>query len=321
MASLPEHAALSGISVWIDEGVRSGTLDGLPPSVQLNFVPDGAEPPPGVLEAEVLVPSSTKPSAAHLLERMPHLALVQVISAGVDWIEQSLPAGVTLCSARGTRDETVAEWAIAAILAMEKRLPAFCARQAAREWRHELLPELAGRRALIVGHGSIGRRLEDKLRALGVQTHGVATSPREGASGSEELPALIGHFEIVVVLTPLTELTRSLFDARMLARMRDGALLVNAARGAVLDTDALIGELRSGRLRAALDVTEPEPLPHDHPLWDAGEVLITPHVAGDSPEAARRAYRFVGEQLARYARGEPLENVVSGPAHGRAGGR
>jgi phosphoglycerate dehydrogenase-like enzyme len=141
----------------------------------------------------------------------------------------------------------------------------------------------------------------------------VASDARDGVHGVDELPALLSDADFVIALTPLTDDTRGLFDAPMLARMRDGALLVNAARGAVVDTDALVAELRAGRLRAALDVTDPEPLPPSHPLWDLDGALITPHVAGDSPEAARRAYRFVGEQIARYAAGEPLQNVVAGP--------
>jgi phosphoglycerate dehydrogenase-like enzyme len=129
--------------------------------------------------------------------------------------------------------------------------------------------------------------------------------------GIEELPALLPEADAVILLTPLTDATRTLVDAAFLARMRDGALFVNAGRGASVDTDALLAELVSGRLRAVLDVVEPEPLPGDHPLWDApGLLALTSHQAGDSEAADERAAALAAEQLGRVLRGEPLENVV-----------
>ena len=238
---------------------------------------------------------------------------MQAASAGTEWLEPWIPDGVTLCSARGARDTAVAEWVLTVILAMEKRLTVLARRADEHAWRGELLEELAGKRALIVGYGSIGRRVASMLGALGVQTEGVASIARDDAHGAEDLPELLTRADIVIVLVPLTPATRGLFDGRMLACMRPGALLVNAARGAVLDTPALLEQLMSGRLRAALDVTDPEPLPSDHPLWDAPGVMITPHLAGDSPQAEERVYRLIGEQLHRYANREPLVNVVSGP--------
>jgi phosphoglycerate dehydrogenase-like enzyme len=147
------------------------------------------------------------------------------------------------------------------------------------------------------------------LEPFGVTVVGVARHARDGVHASAELPELLGQADAVVVLTPLTAETRGVFDAALLARMRDGALFVNAGRGAVVDTDALLAELTSGRLRAVLDVVDPEPLPDDHPLWDAA-LAITPHNAGDTPAADERAVRFAIEQLVRFARGEPLQNVV-----------
>jgi phosphoglycerate dehydrogenase-like enzyme len=148
------------------------------------------------------------------------------------------------------------------------------------------------------------------LRALGVEVQGVASRPRAEVHGVEELAGLLPAAEIVVLLVPLTAQTNGLFDAHVLSRMRPEALLVNAARGAVLDTDALLEQLASGRLRAALDVTDPEPLPADHPLWGTPGAMLTPHLAGDSPQAEERVYAFVGDQIRRYAAGEPLLNVV-----------
>jgi phosphoglycerate dehydrogenase-like enzyme len=171
--------------------------------------------------------------------------------------------------------------------------------------------ELQGSHVLIVGFGSIGEAVKRRLRPFGVTVTGVARRARDDVHSAAELPELVGQADAVVVLTPLTDETRGLIDAALLARMRDGALFVNAGRGRVVDTDALVAELRSGRLRAVLDVVDPEPLPDDHPLWDLA-LAITPHNSGDTPAADGRAIRFGAEQLGRFARGEPLQNVVRG---------
>jgi phosphoglycerate dehydrogenase-like enzyme len=242
------------------------------------------------------------------LSALEDLRVVQVLSAGTEWIEPHVPAWATLCNARGARDLPVAEWVVGALLGAATGLL-----RSARErvWEEAVPDELAGSNVLVVGHGSIGEAVRARLEPLGVTVIGVARAAREGVQAVEDLPALLPWADAVVVLTPLTEATRGLVDAAFLSRMRDGALLLNAGRGAVVDTDALLAELRAGRLRAVLDVTDPEPLPEGHPLWDAPGVLaITPHHAGDSRGGERRAARLAAEQLVRYARGEPLVNVV-----------
>jgi phosphoglycerate dehydrogenase-like enzyme len=167
-----------------------------------------------------------------------------------------------------------------------------------------------GARVLIVGHGSIGRAVEERLRAFGAEVVGVALHAREGVHTAEELPALLPDADVVVVLLPLTSATHGLVDAAFLQRMKPGALLVNAGRGPVADTDALTAAVREGRIRVALDVVEPEPLPEDHELWTLPGALLTPHVAGTSEHFIDRAWQLVGEQLRRYLAGEPLRNVV-----------
>ena len=257
---------------------------------------------------DFLVPGSVYPD---LLERMPALtrvAVVQVLSAGTDWVEPHLPPQATLCSARGARDAPVAEWVVAALLGVTSRLLE-CARL--QTWTRGNLVDLGGWTVLIVGMGSIGHRVAQYLAPFGTEVIGVASRAREDVHGIDELPTLLPGADAVVVLAPLSDATRGLIGAGELAAMRDGAVLVNAARGPVVDTDALVAEVMTGRLRAVLDVTDPEPLPDDHPLWGApGVVSITPHIAGDSPAGNARATELAGEQLARWSAGEELHNIV-----------
>jgi phosphoglycerate dehydrogenase-like enzyme len=275
-----------------------------PQGVEVVLADDGVD----LDTIDFLVPGSVCPD---LLERMPTLtrvAVVQVLSAGTDWVEPYVPPQATLCSARGTRDAPVAEWVVAALLGVTSQLLA-CAR--IQTWTQRGLVELGGWRVLIVGMGSIGRRVQQYLAPFGTEVIGVASRAREALNGIDELPALLPAADAVVVLTPLTDATRGLIGARELAAMRDGAVLVNAARGPVVDTDALLAEVGTGRLRAVLDVTDPEPLPDAHPLWSApGGMAITPHIAGDSPAGNARAAELAGAQLARWCAGEELLNIV-----------
>jgi phosphoglycerate dehydrogenase-like enzyme len=163
---------------------------------------------------------------------------------------------------------------------------------------------------MILGYGSIGAAVEERLRAFGVEPIRVARRARDGVHSAEELDALLPRADVVVVLLPLTPATTGLLDRRSLSLLAPGALLVNAARGAIVETPALLELLQGARIRAVLDVTDPEPLPREHALWDAPGVLITPHLAGDTLEADRRAFELVGDQVRRFMRGEPLANVV-----------
>jgi phosphoglycerate dehydrogenase-like enzyme len=235
-----------------------------------------------------------------VLPTLRDLRVVQVLSAGTDWIEPRVPRWATLCNARGARDVPMAEWVVGALLGAASGLLAGARRST---WVDAESDELHGSRVVILGHGSIGEAVRARLEPFGVEVIGV------GRAQLDELPALLPMADAVVVLAPLTGRTRGMVDAQLLGRMRDGALLVNAGRGAVVDTDALVAELRAGRLRAVLDVVDPEPLPDGHPLWDLA-LTITPHHAGDSKAADARATRLAAEQLGRYARGEELLNVV-----------
>jgi phosphoglycerate dehydrogenase-like enzyme len=298
------------VNLWVPDRAGHDAIGKLPESVALGFVPREGELPRAILDAEFLVPGSGDPRVLELLPRMSALRVIQTLSAGVDWVAPVVPPGVTLCDASGTRDVAVAEWVLAAILSSTKTLPELRDRQRERRWEWRQSGELAGATVMILGYGAIGAAVEARLAPFGVDLIRVARHARAGVHSVDELGELLALAEVVVVLLPLTPATTGLLDADLLARLRPGALLVNAARGPILDTGALVELLRAGRVRAALDVTDPEPLPADHPLWDAPGVLITPHFAGDTVAAERRAFALVGEQVRRCVRDEPLANVV-----------
>lgn len=253
------------------------------------------------------------------LSLMPNLKVVQALTAGVEHLlpaVPSLPSGAKLCNARGLHDASTAELALALTLAALRDIPGFVRAQDAGEWRQGFRASLADRSVLIVGYGSIGSAIEDRLAPFEcARVARVARSARTTVRGRvhpvSALPGLLPEADVVILATPLTEETRGLVDAGFLARMKDGALLVNVARGAVVHTEALLAELESGRLRAALDVTDPEPLPPGHPLWSAPGVLVTPHVGGPSSAYFSRAKALLRDQLARFVLDEPLRNVVA----------
>jgi phosphoglycerate dehydrogenase-like enzyme len=298
------------VNLWVPDRTGRDAIGTLPDGVALGLIPPDSEPPPAILDAEFLVPGSGDHRVLQLLGRMPALRVIQTLSAGVDWLTPIVPAGVTLCDASGTRDVAVAEWVLAAILASTKSLPELRDRQREHRWEWRQSGELAGATVMILGYGSIGAAVEARLAPFDVELIRVARRARPGVHAVDELRSLLALAEIVVVLLPLTPATTGLLDAELLAGLRPGALLVNAARGPVLNTAALVELLRAGRVRAVLDVTDPEPLPTDHPLWDAPGVLITPHFAGDTVAAERRAFALVGEQVRRYVRKESLMNIV-----------
>jgi phosphoglycerate dehydrogenase-like enzyme len=242
---------------------------------------------------------------------LPRLRVIQLVSAGADvWVDR-VPPGVLLCDGRGIHGSSTAEWVLTAILSVVREFPRFLRAQDERRWDPTTTDELAGKRVLVVGAGDLGENVARRLRAFDAEPTMVARTGRAGVHGVDDLPSLLPAADVVVLVIPLTEQTRGMVDERFLAAMADHALLVNAARGPVVVTDALVAELASGRLRAALDVTDPEPPPADHPLWDAPNLLLTPHVGGGVVGFEKRAYRLVRKQILRYLAGEPLINVVT----------
>ena len=282
----------------------------LPPGVELLLAPETG-PVPDLSRVDLVVPDSWMREA--LLDALAdpgRLRVIQTLSAGVDWLTGRVPDRVMVCNARGVYDGPLAEWVVGAILAFERGLLRARDAQAAGAWTAFEPEELIGRRVVILGFGSIGGAVASRLRPFGVDVVGVARTAREGVQGMDELDSLLPRAEILVDLLPLTRETAGFLDARRLRLLPDGALVVNAGRGPTVDTSALVAELEVGRLRAALDVTDPEPLPAGHPLWALPNVLVTPHVAGDSPAAEVRAFALAGDQIRRFAAGRPLLNEV-----------
>jgi phosphoglycerate dehydrogenase-like enzyme len=306
-------------TVWLS--LPPADFDDLPDAFDYVFWDGADEYPADPAEAAFyVVPYMRGPVlGARPLPRMSRVQVVQTLSAGVDHIAPhlgQLPAGVRLCNARGVHEASTAELTLALILASLRGIPRFVRGQDNEKWYAGFYPALADRRVLIVGYGSIGSAVEDRLTPFECTVDRVARTRRDAPRGPvhamAELPALLPSADVVVLTTPLTEQTRGLVNAPFLAAMKDNALLVNVARGPVVDTKALLAETESGRLTAALDVTDPEPLPAGHPLWHAPGVLVSPHVGGSTSAFLPRAKRLVRAQLERFAAGLPLENVVAG---------
>jgi phosphoglycerate dehydrogenase-like enzyme len=264
-------------------------------------------------EVEFYVPSyELGAGQGAVFAHMPRLKVVQTLTAGVDHVRDEVPEGVLLCNGRGIHNASTAELALTLTLASLRGVPGFVRDQDQGRWDAGWRVSLADRTVLVLGYGDIGRDIERRLLPFEVEVLRVARTARDGVHGLEDLPDLLPRADVVILILPGTSETRGLVDAGFLASMKDGALLVNVARGSVVVTDDLVAALRSGRLWAALDVTDPEPLPPEHPLWAEPQVLITPHVGGATPAMWPRAYRLVREQLGRFAAGEPLANVMTG---------
>ncbi|KUO16409.1 2-hydroxyacid dehydrogenase [Streptomyces dysideae] len=286
-------------------------IDDLPQGLRYE-VADHADAAPTYLdEIEFYVmPYRFLADDSSLLSRMPKLRVVQTQTAGVEHLSGRIPAGITLCNGRGIHSAATAELAVALVLASLRGIPGFVRAQDRQEWLQRFYPSLADKHVLIVGFGDIGAAIEARLLPFEVTLDKVARTARGDVRAMADLPELVPQADIVILTVPLTADTRHLVDAKFLASMKDDALLVNVARGGVVDTDALIAELRTRRISAALDVTDPEPPPPGHALWTAPNLLLSPHVGGPTSAFRPRAERLIRQQLTRFAAGEPLQNVM-----------
>lgn len=279
-----------------------------------------------------IIPFARK-SARETFQHLRGVKVVQSMMAGVDWITPWLPKDVVLCDGRGLHDISASEWVMTAVLTSLKRFPYYRDMQLQQQWKGQasipdgfmkeagpqvgqyavLGDDLAGKTVLILGYGSIGAAIEARLAPFGVKIIRLARSARRQpeVSATSDLHKLLPQADVVVAIVPLTAETHGLIGAVELGLMKPGALLVNAARGPVVVTEALVEALQQNRIHAALDVTDPEPLPTGHPLWSAPNCMITPHVGGSTPEFIHRAFRFGAEQVRRFIAGQELENVVT----------
>lgn len=267
--------------------------------------------------ADVLVTERPRdPAHRSRVSRIPGLRNVHLLSIGYEWVLEHLPPGTTLSNSRGAVEDATAEHGLVLILAALRDLPVAAEQQRRHDWSPLWTTSLHGSVAMVLGYGGVGKEVAARLKpfrpaaVIPVASRKRTTQTGVHVQGTEELPGLLPRADVVIVTLPHQESTERLVDAAFLAAMGDGALLVNIGRGAVVDTDALVAELQTGRLRAALDVTDPEPLPAEHPLWDAPGCLLTPHMAGNTNEFLRLATELTVEQVRRLASGrEPLHLV------------
>jgi phosphoglycerate dehydrogenase-like enzyme len=301
-----------------------------PQGIELVPLPDGLD---HEVNIDVWIPDPYPAKAQKICPHLRGVRLVLSLMAGTEWIPDAVGPHVTICNAHGAHNISTAEWTIGAILAMLKYFPFYLDIQRTGLWKRRfeasaryvaltgdkrplyppvMLEELTGKTVLLVGYGGIGKEIERMLAPFRVEMVRVARSARTKPEvhAVTELDNLLPRAEVVILILPSTAQSNKLIGARQFALMRQGALLVNAARGPIVDTDALVDALHSGRIRAALDVTEPEPLPEGHPLWSCPNLLLTPHVAGSSPQFAPRSLQTAEGELRRYMSGEPLHNAV-----------
>jgi phosphoglycerate dehydrogenase-like enzyme len=298
---------------YADHAEAERRLGHVPAGIDLDFYRADGDALPGTV-AEVafyVLPYMKGPAVLDQVGEMAKLQVVQALTAGYEEFLPLVPPGVTLCNAAGLHDTSTAELAIALTLASGRHLDDFARNQLAGAWRPAWGRALADQRVLIIGYGHIGAAIERRLAGFEVASITlVARRARPGVHPAAELHRLLPEADVVILIAPHTPETDRMIGARELALLPDGALLVNVARGRLVDTDALVAELATGRIRAALDVTDPEPLPAGHPLWRQPGVLISPHVGGASSAFFPRADRLIAAQLARFAAGQPLQNVV-----------
>ena len=243
--------------------------------------------------------------------QMPNLSILQMLNAGYDDALAYLRPGLTLCNARGVHDASTAELAVGLAIASRRGFNEFAADQRNGVWNHRRFPALSDSKVGIIGFGSIGKEVARKLSGFDVDITAFTQSGREGTVAISQLDQHLPALDIVILILPLSDSSRHMFNAQRLSLMKDGALLINVARGPIIETDALIKELNQKRIFAAVDVTDPEPLPENHPLWKAPNLIIVPHVGGNSAAFEPRGRKLIESQLQLIATGAPLNHIVA----------
>lgn len=293
---------------WVVEGYK------FPSDIEITFSEDAMTLPHEVLSASdfTILPYLANPDEAKFaLSHVKSGSIFQLLTAGFDNVLAHIPQGVTLCNAAGVHDDSTSEMALALTLAALREIPKSVHLQAKNEWGHGFSQALADKKVLLIGYGGVGKAVESRLLPFKCEVMPVATTARDHVHAISELPALVPTADVIILTVPLNENTRGLVDQKFFELMKPGALLVNVARGPVVVTEALISALKAGKIMAALDVTDPEPLPADHPLWQAPNCLITPHLGGDTDIFERRAIKRIHSQLDLWLSDKPLECVIT----------
>ncbi len=245
------------------------------------------------------------------IPKLPNLQIVQLLNAGYDDAISYLRPGLALCNARGVHDYSTAELALSLMLAKLRLIPEFSANQNLGKWEHKTTGSVADKTVAIVGYGSIGKTFESLIQNFPITILRFAQTSRENVIAISEINKYLPEIDVVVLIVPLTETTKHLFNKERFELMKKGSLIINVARGGVVNTDDLLAALRSGHILAAVDVTDPEPLPSDHPLWKEKNILIVPHVGGDSASFEPRARKLISEQLLRISQDKPMINQIA----------
>ena len=274
------------------------------------FVPSAAQ----LDEIEFYVPSYMGGiKTIEIIPQMKKLKAVHYNQAGYEDILPHIPEGVTLCNGSGLHNVSTSELAIGLAIASRRGFAEFMDNQKKGIWHRTRKPALADAHVGIVGYGHIGKRIASLLEMFETSVTAFTRSGSDGSVKISEFDEYLPKLDVIILILPLTAESKNFMSAARLKKMKDGATLVNVARGPIVDTDALVAELHTGRITAGLDVTDPEPLPAGHPLWSAPNVIISPHVGGDSGAFEPRARKMVQEQLSRIAKNEPLANHIKGP--------
>ncbi|WP_125130142.1 2-hydroxyacid dehydrogenase [Microbacterium sp. 10M-3C3] len=286
----------------------------LPDGVDL-VVWDLASPAPRDRFDLVVPPYMGLAKVLSALEGIP-VGLIQSQSIGYEGVADELPAGQRFANATSVHETSTAELAVGLALAAQRGIPSFVRAQEERRWAPIFADSLADQRVTLLGYGGVGKAIAARLAGFEVHLRAVATHARTedgvDVAALDDLPAVLAETDVLIAALPGGDATAGLIDDAMLAALPDGALVVNVGRGTLIDTDALVQHVRRGRLRAALDVTDPEPLPADHPLWTLDGVLIAPHVGGATSAMRARIAKLVRTQIERLAAGEEPLNVVLG---------
>ncbi|MFG6402343.1 NAD(P)-dependent oxidoreductase [Microbacterium sp. P04] len=304
--------ARSELVISVPNDQLAGDLAPLPAGVEVVVWPMTDDAPRDRFDMVVGPHANLTAALAHL--DGVEVGLLQSQSIGYEGVAEHVPAGVPFANAATVHESSTGELAVALALAAQRLIPEFVRAQDEHAWRPRFAESLADRRVTLLGFGGVGKAIAARLQGFEVHLTAVATRAREEdgvtVRALADLHDVLASTEVLIASLPGGDSTRHVLDAAALAALPDGALIVNVGRGPLIDTDALVAEVRNGRLRAALDVTDPEPLPSDHPLWALPGALIVPHVGGDSSAMRSRITRLVRNQIERMLADEPPLNVV-----------